>query len=175
MVKVKEIMKKYVVTADPDISISNAAKIMTNNRIGSVVLVKSEKPVGIVTSEDITTVVARGMDPKKVRARDLKKRRFIYASPEDEILKVTRKMVKNGVKRLPIIKNKKLVGMVSDKEILSTSPELIDILSEKLKARIERVASPMEPISGICENCEAYSDELRNVGGRWLCEGCRQG
>lgn len=174
MVKVKDIMKKYVVTADPDVSISNAAKVMTNNRIGSVVLTRKERPVGIITSEDITTVVARGKDPKKTRARELKKRKFISASPEDDVLKVTRLMVKSGVKRLPIIKGGKLVGMVSDKEILSTSPELIDILSEKLKARIERVANPIEAISGICEECESYSDELRNIGGRWLCEGCRQ-
>lgn len=174
MVKVKEIMKKYVVTADPEITISNIAKIMTNNRIGSVVIVKNNKPIGIITSEDITTIVARGMDPKTVKAKDIKKRRFITASPNDDILKVTKIMVKNGVKRLPIVKNGKLLGIVSDKELLSTSPELIDILSEKLKARIERVANPVEIISGICENCESYSDELKNVGGRWLCEGCRE-
>ncbi len=173
MVKVSEIMKKYVVTVEPDVTVSDAAKIMSNNRIGSVVILKEKKPVGIVTTEDITGVVAKGMDPKKVRARDLKRRVFITASPDADILDVTRKMVKSGVKRIPIVERGKLVGIVSDKEILATSPELIDILSEKLKARIEKVAKPDDMISGICEECGAYSDELGNLGGRWLCDECR--
>jgi CBS domain-containing protein len=176
MVKVKEIMKKYVITVEPDLTMSDAAKIMSNNRIGSVIVMKNNKPVDIITTDDITTVVARGLDPKKLKIKNFKKRekkKFITASPDEDILKVTKLMVKEGIKRVPIVKNGKLIGIVSDKEILSASPELIDILSEKLKARIERVAEPGETISGICEDCEAYSDSLVNVGGRWLCEECR--
>lgn len=173
MVKVSQIMKKYVVTVEPDVTISDAAKIMSNNRIGSVVVVKGKKPVSIVTTENVTSVVARGLDPKKVKIKDIKRKRFITAAPRDDILAVTKKMVKSGVKRIPVIDNGKLVGIVSDKELLATSPELIDVLSEKLKARMERVASPNEMISGICEGCGSYSDVLENVGGRWLCEECR--
>jgi len=53
------------------------------------------------------------------------------------------------------------------------SPELINVLSEKLKMRVDAVANPDQEISGICERCEAYSDNLKNIGGRWLCEDCR--
>jgi len=175
MVKVSQIMKKYVVTVEPDLSMSDAAKIMSNNRIGSVIIMKAKKPVGIVTTEDITSIVAKGMDPKKMKISDLKRKRFITASPDDGILEISRMMVRSGVKRIPIIDKGKLVGIVSDKEILATSPELIDILSEKLKARMERVAKPDEMISGICEECGSYSDELENTGGRWVCEDCRDG
>ena len=71
-----------------------------------------------------------------------------------------------------MIKNGKLVGIVSDKEMLLVSPELLDILSEKLKARVEAVARPERTISGICEECGEYSDNLENVGGSWICEDC---
>lgn len=178
MVKVREIMKKYVITVDPDVTMSDAAKIMSNNRIGSVIVMEDDKPVDIITTEDITTLVARGLNPKKTKIKDFEKKdkkKFITASPDEDVLKVTKMMVKEGIKRVPIVERGKLVGIVSDKEILSTSPELIDILSEKLKARIERVAEPGETISGICENCEAYSDNLTNIDGRWLCEECRSG
>lgn len=50
---------------------------------------------------------------------------------------------------------------------------MIDVLSEKLKARVEMVARPNAVISGICENCEGYSDTLVNLAGRWLCEDCK--
>lgn len=174
MVKVSQIMKKYVVTVEPVLTISDAAKIMSNNRIGSVVVMKAKRPVGIVTTEDITGVVARGLDPKKVKISDLQKRKFITVSPKDNILDVTKYMVKSGVKRLPVVEKGKLLGIISDKEILSTSPELIDVLSEKLKARMERVAKPDEMLSGICEECGAYSDQLENVEGRWICEDCKE-
>ena len=175
MVKVKEIMKNHVITVDPEVNVSDAAKIMTNNRVGSLVVMKDDKPTGIVTDDDIVSVIATGKNPKEVKIKDLPrtKRRFITASPDEDVLKVTRKMIRNGVKRIPVVKDGKLMGIVSDKEILLMSPELIDILSEKLKMRVDMVAQPDQEISGICEGCEAYSDNLRNVGGRWLCEDCR--
>ena len=58
MVKVKEIMKKYVVSVDPKISVSDAAKIMSNNNIGSVIITQKMKPVGIVTNDDIVSAIA---------------------------------------------------------------------------------------------------------------------
>ncbi len=172
MVKVKEIMKKSVITIDPNLTLSDAAKIMTNNRVGSVVILNKMRPVGIVTSEDIVGAVAKGLN-KKTKIKDLPKKKLISASPDEDILKVTKIMVRNGIKRLPVIKNGKLLGIVSDKEILLVSPELIDILSEKLKTRVDLVARPDQEISGICENCESYSDNLKNVSGRWICESCR--
>ena len=174
MVKIKDIMKKYVVTVDDSITVSDAAKILTNNKIGSVIITKSMKPVGIVTTEDIVSVIARGENPRTVKVKTLKLRRLVTANPDDNMLTVARKMIKNGIKRVPVVKDGKLQGIVSDKEILLISPELIEVLSEKLKARVSLVAKPDREISGICERCEAYSDELRNVAGRWLCEGCRE-
>ena len=173
MTKIKQIMKKYVITVDPEITVSDAAKIMSNNRIGSVVLMSKMKPVGIVTSDDLVTVIARGQDPRQTLLKGLSTRKLITASPEDDVLKVAKLMIKTGVKRLPVVKDGKLLGIVSEKEILLISPELIDVLSEKLKMRVSLVANPEETISGICESCEAYSDELRNLGGRWICEDCR--
>lgn len=174
MVKIKEIMKKHVVTAPTSVTLSDAAKIMTNNRIGSVVLVEKNKAVGIVTTEDITHAVAKGLDIKKTKIPGREKKKFLTAGPEDDLLKVTMLMVKAGIKRVPIVSGDKLVGIVTDKELLLTSPGLINVLSEKLKARISRVANPYEEISGICEECEDYSDSLVSVAGRWVCEECRE-
>ena len=174
MVKIKDIMKKYVITIDPALTLGDAAKIMTNNRIGSVVITKKGRPIGIVTNEDIVNAVAMGKSPSKVKISNMKpSRKLITASPEDDMFKVTRIMIKKGVKRIPILKDGQLQGIVSDKEILLVSPELMNIMSERLKARVDRVAKPHETISGMCEKCESYSEELKNVDGRWLCEDCR--
>lgn len=175
MIKVSNIMKTRVITVDSGVNISDAAKIMTNNRVGSLIIMKNRRPTGILTDDDIVGVVARGRNPKYVRIRDLPlRKKFVTASPEEGVTEVTKKMIKNGIKRVPVVSNGRLMGIVSDKEILLVSPELLDVLSEKLKARVESVASPDRTISGICEDCGEYSDSLRNVGGSWLCEDCTE-
>jgi len=177
MVKVKDIMKKRVITVDSSINIADVAKIMTNNRIGSVIVMEKLKPVGIVTDDDLVGIMAKGKSPKRIKVKDLPKtkKRFVTAVPGEDVLKVTKRMIKNGVKRLPVIHAGRLVGIISDKEILLTAPELIDIISEKLKMRVDMVSRPNQTISGLCEVCDSYSDELKNIGGKWICEECRDG
>ena len=182
MVKVSEVMKKRVITITPGETIAEAARIMTNNRVGSLVVVhNSDEAKDIITESDVTTVVAMGLDPKSVRisemgSRKIKKRPYlITARPDDNVLEVARVMVKNGVKRVPVVEDGKLMGIIADKEILLLSPELIEIMSEKLKSRVNAVARPRQTISGICEECGGYSDELKQIGGQWLCQECRAG
>jgi CBS domain-containing protein len=175
--KVKEVMKKYVITVDKDTTVSTVSKIMTNNKIGSVIVLDAQRPIGIITNDDVVDVVAKNMDPKEVKVYDLlsaRKKPFVTTTPDENILEVSKKMVKNGVKRIPVIENDRLVGIISDKEILTISPELIEILSEKMKLKVGNVANPDETISGVCEECDEYSDELKHINGRWLCEDCRE-
>ncbi len=181
MVKVKDVMKKRVITISPDKSVADSARVMTNNRVGSLVIMKKGgQPQDIVTESDVTTVVAKGLDPSKIKlsglkSRKLKKRhhRLIVVKPSDNVLDVTKLMVKNGIKRVPVVENGKLIGMIADKEILIISPELIEILSEKLRSRVNDVANPRQKISGMCEDCGTYSDELKQIGESWICSECR--
>lgn len=176
MIKVKDVMKKHVVTVEPKMNMSTAAKILTNNKIGCVIILSENRPFGIITTNDIVTLVAKEKDLKKVRVGDFwksMKRPFITVSPDESILKVAKKMLKTGYKRFPVIENNKLKGIVSTKEVLIVSPELIEILSERLKAKAEAVARPDQTISGLCERCGEYSDDLRNANGRWVCSDCR--
>ena len=173
MVQIKSLMRKWVLTVDPNKSISDVARIMANNRIGSVVVLKGSKPVGIVTREDIVKVVAHGKDVKKVKVSDLKQAKFITAKPADDLLSIVRLMVKEGIKRVPVIENGKLVGILTDKEVLSAAPEMIEVLSERLKTRMGKVSEPEDSIPGLCEKCGDFSEDLRHSEGRWHCEDCR--
>ncbi len=179
MVKVREVMKSDVMKVSLHATLAEVAKIMTNNRVGSLVVVEnSDMPTDMVTESDITTVVAKGLDPHKVRVSDLRKNKIkkrpklVSVKPDDNILQVTRLMVKNGVKRVPVIENGKLKGIIADKEILLISPELIEIMSEKLKERVGLVPGFGEKISGMCEDCGGYSDRLSQTGERWMCPQC---
>jgi len=175
--KVEKVMKKHVVTVEPDATMSKVSKILTNNRIGSVVILDNKKnPMGMVTTNDIVTLVSREEDLKKIKVGEYwkkRKRPFVYVKPDDGINSIAKKMIKMGLKRFPVIEDGKLKGIISTKEIILVAPEMLELLSEKLKAKVERVANPEEIISGVCENCGEYSDELKNVNGRWYCPVCR--
>lgn len=173
MVSVDKIMKRFVVTADPGITLADAAKIMTANRVGSVIVMKDSIPVNMVTTDDIVSVVAQGKNPSSMKLGDLKKKSIITVKPDEKIHKVAQLMIKTGFKRIPVMKGGKLYGIVSEKEIILVQPQLLDIMSEKLKMRIESVSPREGTISGICEMCEGYSDDLKSIGDKWICEGCR--
>lgn len=173
MVQIKKIMRKNVINAPPDTKISLIAKVMHSNNIGSVVILDKGKPVGIVTDTDIVALVAEDKKLDKVGAKDLPKKRLVTAKPQDKMIDVVRKMVKTGMKRIPVVEKGKLVGLVTDKDILVTAPELIEVMSERLKSRVEVLGESDHAISGLCERCGNYSDDLRHVAGKWYCEDCR--
>ena len=175
MVKVSTIMKKLVVTGEPNLTLADAAKIMTKNRVGSIVVVEKSKPVRMVTNEDIIGVIAKGQSVRNTKIRDLPRKEFVYASPDDSINNVTKIMIKKGIKRIPIMKEGKLLGIVSEKEIVLVSPQMLNLLSEKLRMRVDSAYPREGTLSGICEQCEQYSYELRkSPDNRWLCEDCRE-
>ncbi|MEE9406119.1 MAG: CBS domain-containing protein [Candidatus Aenigmarchaeota archaeon] len=174
MVKVKDVMKSYVVTVGPKAALDEVAKIMSANKIGSVVVVDNGKPVGIVTDFDVVSVAAKNKNLASEKVSGVMKRNMTTASPGDDLLKAVRTMVKNGVKRAPVIDDGRLVGILTDKEVLIATPDMIEVLSERLKARAAMLPSRESPtISGKCEDCGGYSDELKHANGRWICEDCR--
>jgi Zn finger protein HypA/HybF involved in hydrogenase expression len=70
------------------------------------------------------------------------------------------------------------VGIISSKDILGVMPELIEIIQER--TRIEGAGSSEEtaeveeaPLSGYCDRCGVYSENLKDVNGQNLCEDCR--
>jgi len=175
MVKVKDIMKKDVASAKADASILDIARTMWNNKFGSVVLCdkKCKKPVGLATWSTVIEAVAKRLTLSKTKARELIPKKVVTANENETLTGISRKMVKNNIDRLPVVdKDGKLVGIVSYKDILATTPEMMNILSEKLKATVMRPPKFDDRISGLCEKCEGYSDALRNVDGKWLCSNC---
>jgi CBS-domain-containing membrane protein len=120
-------------------------------------------------------VISKGKDPKKLKVKEVMSSPLITISPEEEVVSASRLMRKNVIKRIPVVKNGKLVGIITDSDIAKMSPEFINIIEERLMAKEEG----FEPerikgrISGFCEECSNYADELFYVNGKWICENCK--
>lgn len=170
---VKDIMSKPVYKIDENKSVKDAAEVIKRTRRGFLVVVKGNKPVGVLSDSDIIRkTVAANKLPSKMKVKDVMTRYFVSISSDEDMLNAVRKMKKGNVHRLPVIDDGKLVGVLSLTDVARTSPEMLDLLEHRLKMKEEPYEVKDEHTSGICDSCDNYSDDLKRVGDQWLCEDC---
>ena len=100
-----------------------------------------------------------------------------YVSPETNIIEASKIMAKYNIRRLPVIKEGKLVGIITNKDIIAISPSTMEILKElcEINARDVQQSSPQEvPEVGTCEICGDYMVRLYEVEGKFVCEKCKE-
>lgn len=174
-VLVKDIMTKNPLRIDGNENVQKAAKLMSDHRIGTVIVMKGNKPVGILTDTDLTKrIVATSKDPKKVKIFDIMSTPLIFSSPGDKVSDVVYKMKKHRIKRIPIIDNKNLVGVLTTTDIARNVPEMMDLLEARLLMRQSMPTLEESNTSGICEICGNYSDNLVLDNDQWACEECKE-
>ncbi|MHA1786353.1 MAG: CBS domain-containing protein [Candidatus Helarchaeota archaeon] len=178
-VKVKELASDEIYFIKPNATIIEAAKMMKKNNISSVIVVSEEKffPIGIVTERDIVQrIVSEGKDPKKEIIKDHMTSPVLTINPDAKLIDAMKMMRAHSVKRLVMVKNKELEGMISFSDIVNVSPDLLEIISNKTRMEcIEelKLDEETEIMPGICEICGAESDNLReNDEGLFVCEDC---
>lgn len=120
---IEEVMTADVLVTAPDETVMNAAKSMKARNAGSIVVVDKGKPVGIVTEKDmLRKIVAEGLSPTGTRVRDIMSSQLITAGPEDPIKNAAKLMTQNGIRRLPIVKSGKLVGIITAADLFALDP-----------------------------------------------------
>jgi CBS domain-containing protein len=111
-VKIKELMTTDVITCTPSTPIMEVAKHMKNNDIGSVPVVDNNQLVGLVTDRDvIVRCIALGLDPNKTQAQDCMTKNPVTVTPETDAHEAADLMSSEQVRRLPVVKDGKLVGI----------------------------------------------------------------
>ncbi len=177
-IPVRDIMTRPVITAEAELNIFSAAKRMATANVGSLIVVSKKKPIGILTERDLVRkIVAQAADPKSVKVSEIMSTPIVTISPDASLREAAGLMLKSGLKRLPVISDGKLVGIITDTDLVSgSSVGLSDILSDLIEMHRESVhfqeAREME--SGICEVCGQLSDSLKSVNGELLCWSCRE-
>ncbi len=174
--KVKDVMTTHVITVSPEDNIFKIAKTMEKERIHNVVVVnKQKKPIGIVTQSDIIRkVLAKGLSPKGIKAKDIMSSPLKFVSPEDYAMHAANKMLLNNLRRLPVLdKEGNLVGIITAKDLLRSIPQYLVSKLEWLRIR-ESEMKPLKKrnVSGICEICGKYDKDLKFSRGFWVCRDC---
>ncbi|MDI6644693.1 MAG: CBS domain-containing protein [Methanobacteriaceae archaeon] len=175
-VTVHDAMTSSVVTIDPKISVAEAAKIMTKMGLGSLIVKSNAKPEGLITESDILRkVVAKDILASEITIGEVMTKNLISIDPGTELNEAARLMAKNSIRRLPVVKNGKLVGILTSTDVMSVSPELTEILV--INARLENTvtySSSENPVPGACEICGNFMEYLEQVDGKYVCDECKE-
>src|SRR5271166_4524038 len=117
--KVKDIMSKLVVTIEESASGYDIAREMMNRDIGCIVVTKRGEVVGIVTKGDILReTIMKKADPQKTFALEIMSRPVVKIDPEATLEEATETMSKNNISKLPVVKDGKLIGIVSSSDLI---------------------------------------------------------
>ncbi len=173
-VVVKEAMKTNLAVVNPNFSVMEAAKIMKKRNIGNVIVVEKKQPVGILTESDILKkVVAEGKNPEKTMVKDVMSTPIIVIDPYVTLEEAMKTMGKCNVRRLPVIEDDELIGIITQKDISRISPVLHEISREWYDIAVRDESHLKKQVfSGKCEDCGTLSSNLKNVDGRLLCDDC---
>ncbi len=183
-VSVAEVMNKAVIVMDINSDIPAIAREMVSRDAGSVIITDNDKAMGIITERDfVKGIITEDKKPSEVKASEILSTPLITVEPEASIVEASEIMLKANIKRLPVLENSRVIGVISNTDILMVTPglstilkELIDINREALLSvpSIEEVSETEDFQTGICESCNVFSYDLRFVDGRYLCGNCRQ-
>ncbi len=111
------IMTRKVITVPAKEKVSKALYIMSKNDIGSLVVVDEDRPVGIVTERDIVRRLVNDWETPKIPVMGLMSHPLITAEPETPSWEAFRTMLKKRIRRLPVLDQGKLVGIVTERDL----------------------------------------------------------
>jgi CBS domain-containing protein len=111
--QLQNIMTDNVTTVQPNSTVNEAAQIMKNLNIGSVPVCEGSKPVGIITDRDITIRNVAEGENTNIPVNKIMSKNIVSATPDMTVDEATKIMADNQIRRLPIIDNGNILGIVS--------------------------------------------------------------
>jgi len=134
MPAVKDIMTKNVVSVCVENSVFEAAELMSSKQVSCLVIMDGEMPIGIVTERDIVRRVVAKKMPLETKVSEIMSKSLITIDADASLKEAARLMSSNKIRRLPVLKQNKLVGIVVAADFVrnlgkkSTSEEILEAM-----------------------------------------------
>ncbi len=130
--KIGQIMSKPVRTVKPDEKLTAAVAVMDNNSIGSVVVLDGETAIGIITEGDVVEQISKGAQILLEPVKQVMSKPLITGTPDMTVQDAVNLMLEKRIRQLPIVEGSKLVGIVTDR----------DLMRSVLRASYEKLSKP---------------------------------
>jgi CBS domain-containing protein len=132
--KVRDVMSHPIITVDEDALVTEIVKNMAELEIGSVVITAEGKPTGIVTERDVALkVLLKNKRADEVRANEIMTSPLITVAPDTSLDEASEIAAEKRIKRLPVVENGVVIGLVSLRNILAQKPEYVKRFYPKVR------------------------------------------
>ncbi|TAJ43393.1 CBS domain-containing protein [Methanofollis fontis] len=169
-VPLKEVMRVNPTTIEAEATVAKAAAMMCRDEVGSCIVLSGNVPIGIVTEQDMNCkVVAQDLRPSEVRVKDIMSTPLITIDADMTVGEAAHMMISHRVRRLPVVDNGKVTGIVTVRDLLGVANELNEIMSDLIVINREESYT-----MGVCDRCGKMSDELVSLDSIMLCKECRE-
>lgn len=132
MLTIKDIMSSKVHTVSRDTDIKTAALKMKRNKVGSVVVMKGNQPVGILTEKDIVEKVIADDKPSTTLVKDVMSTPIYITDPSRDIVGIASIMDQMHINKIPVMSGSKLIGIVTETDIQKMLLEELKLLQKDL-------------------------------------------
>lgn len=168
MTTVAEHYHKDVVTIAADATARDAADLMKDRAVGSLVVVREREPVGMVTDRDLLErVVAGGRDAGATSAAEVMSQPLRVAGPEDPLERIVEQMAAQGIRRIPVVRDRELVGMVALDDALARIADELHDLAQGMRRELfaaQRNARAREVVRDLGDRVRDLGEQIEHLG-----------
>jgi len=131
---VRDVMTKEPRVVRRDTSVQEVVATMSKYDISSVIVVQEKRPVGLITHKDIISkIVQTRIPPDAVKAIEVMTTPVVTISEDASIEEAARVMSKKHIKKLVIVRDGELVGIITSSDLVRVAPQMTKLLDELLK------------------------------------------
>lgn len=139
--EIKDIMTKTVATINVEDTVEHAARMMKDHNVGSIPVCREENVVGIITDRDVALrSAAEGQNVHQQKIKDIMTSNPVTAAPTMDVHEAARLMSERQIRRLPIVENNRVVGIVALGD-LAVQP----IFANEAESALSNISTPASP------------------------------
>ncbi len=117
-ITVRDIMTKSVIAVDASITVNEAAKMMEDVKVGAIIVMENNTPVGIITDRDFAVKVVAHAYQITTSVKQIMSTPLIAISPNESIWMVADLMYTKGIRKLPVIEDEQVIGIITSTDLV---------------------------------------------------------
>jgi CBS domain-containing protein len=139
-------MSKGVISVDSSVTVNDAAKMMEDTKVGAVIVMENNTPIGIITDRDFAIKIAAHAYPIQTPVKKVMSSPLIGVNPDESVLMVADLMYTRGVRKIPVIDEDKVIGIVTATDLVNQfAVSTQDDIRKMYYESITRIYSHQQP------------------------------
>jgi len=116
---IRDIMTKAVISVDATVNVNDAAKMMEDAKVGAIIVMENNRPIGIITDRDFAVKIVAHAYPITTPVKTIMSTPLIGISPEESIWHVADLMYAKGVRKIPVIEQDRVIGIITATDLVN--------------------------------------------------------